>query len=114
MLYETFVGEMALFMCDHLRERLRTEDEFGDIIRMPKPRNKFESWAVWSEINSLLQPESITQDGQATEQEQQDNIEIIMRDAFRVFNMGYPCPKEVVAVDDSGYLEQFLEEEDDG
>lgn len=69
MLYETFVGEMALFMCDHLRERLKTEDEFGCIIPMPEPRNKFESWAVWSEINSYLSPESITQDGQATEQE---------------------------------------------
>ena len=112
MLYKTFVGEMALFMSDHLRERLRTEDEFGDIIRMPKPRNKFESWAVWSEINSYLAPESITQDGQATEQEQQDNIALVLGDAHRIFVMGYPCPKEIVEVCDMAeYLEQFLEEE---
>lgn len=111
MLYKTFVGEMALFMCDHLRERLRTEDEFGDIIRMPKPRNKFESWAVWSEINSYLAPEVIAQDGEASEEDQQCHIRMVIGDAFKVFHMGYPCPKEVVAVDDTGYLEQFLEEE---
>lgn len=111
MFSETFVGEMAEFMCGHLKKRLHTEDEFGDFIPMPKPRNKFESWAVWSEICSFLAPEVIAQDGEASEQEQQDHIRMVIGDAFKVFHMGYPCPKEVVAVDDTGYLEQFLEEE---
>jgi len=111
MLRETFVDQMAEFMWDHLKERLSTEDEFGDIIPMPKPRNKFESWAVWSEINSYLTPEVICQDGEASEEDQQWHIRMVIGDAFKVFHMGYPCPKEVVAFDDTGYLEQFLEEE---
>lgn len=108
MYSENFVLQTAAFMNYHLKERLKTEDEFGGFIPMPKPRNKFESWGVWSEISSFLAPEVIAQDGEASEDEQNHHIQMVLKDAEVIYDMGYPCPIDIRAFDDTGFLDAFL------
>ena len=110
---DNFVLQLGAFMNCHLKERLHTENAFGEIITMPKPRNKFESWGVWWEISSFLAPELIAQDGEASEREQKRHISMVLRDAEVIFDMGYPCPIDIFAFDDTGFLEPFLSKEGD-
>ena len=113
MLEDSFVLQLGAFMNYRLKERLHTEDEFGEIIPMPKPSNKFESWAVWSEISTFLQSEVIAQDGEASERKQKRHIGMVLRDAEVIYDMGYPCPIDIADFDDTGFLEPFLSKEGD-
>ena len=104
-----FMYELKEYMWPHLQRRFQYDGGL-DSVHMPMPKNGTEAWLVWHELSNALSSERISQDGEATQEIQEHYIQEVLVDAKKVFDCGYPMPRNLQLFNDTEYLDQFLQD----